>query len=370
MQSKRVLISIPSKSHVEIALDELTGLEELGYICKPFDYTAKDGYNSVIKRLLVIYKNAYQLVKLAKSFNPDIIYFNSRLEKLAGIRDFLTISLVKALYRKKVLFVIKSHGSDLGVLQNNSGLFKNTILAFLKRNVAAWLFLSFEERSKLIELNFFDRQKLFVVKNIVRHLQFKRDENFRTGLGIPPDHKILLFTGRLIAEKGIIEVVEAFAILKNKYPLTLIVVGDGNAVSRLKEIIAQNDLINNIMLTGFIPEKAVIPYYANSDILVFPTYFPEGFPMALFNAVGAGLAVVTTKIRAAKDYLKEPDNCLWVNAKDTDGVVKAIERLLASEELANHMQEQNKGLSKLFSKEQVAAELSGIFDQITNHHNG
>ncbi|MFD0766879.1 glycosyltransferase family 4 protein [Mucilaginibacter lutimaris] len=367
MQSKRVLISIPSKSHVEIALDELTGLEELGYICKPFAYTAKDGYNSVIKRLLVIYQNAYQLAKLAKSFNPDIIYFNSRLEKLAGIRDFLTICIVKALYRKKVLFVIKSHGSDLSVVQNNSSVFKNTILAFLKRNVSAWLFLSSEERSKLIELDFFDRQKMFVVKNIVRHFQFKRDENFRVGLGIPPNHKILLFTGRLIAEKGIIEVVEAFTIMNNKYPLTLIVVGDGEAVSRLKEIIAQNDLINHVILTGFIPEHAVIPYYANSDILVFPTYFPEGFPMALFNSIGAGLAVITTKIRAAKDYLKEPDNCLWVNPQDTKSVTQAIERLLASEALISRMREENKALSLMFSKEQIAIELSGIFEQLTRH---
>jgi glycosyltransferase involved in cell wall biosynthesis len=362
MHTKKILLSIPTKSHVEIAIDELTGLQDLGYICKPFDYAGKEGHDSKISRLWLILRNAFKLVRLAHAFKPDIIYFNSRLEKLAGIRDYLTIKIIKIFYKKKVSFVIKSHGSDLEVVEN-AGSFRDIVLRFLKDNVSAWLFLSSEEKDKLSTMNYFNKNNLFVVKNIVRHYQFKEDAHFKINLGIPPDHKILLFTGRIIEEKGVIEAVEAFSALKGKYPLTLIIVGDGDAMDRVKAIITASDL-TNVILTGFIPEQAVIPYYANSDILVFPTYFPEGFPMALFNAVGAGLAVVTTKIRAAKDYLTEPENCLWVNPKNSPGVTKAIEQLLNSNESLNYMREENKTKSKMFGKEQVATELSLIFDQI------
>lgn len=363
MRRGRVLLSIPSKSHVEIALDELYGLQELGYTCGAFDYTAKEGYDSKISRLFIIFQNAFRLIKLAYVFKPDIIYFNSRLEKLAGIRDFLTIAMVKIFYRKKVLFVIKSHGSDISVIAHGGYAFQKIVLPFLKKSVSAWLYLSSEEKDSLLTMNYFDRKTLFVVKNIVRYHQFERDPQFKKNLGIPPEHKVLLFTGRLIEEKGIIEVIKAFSALKRKHPLTLIIIGDGEAIGQVKKIVELDALAPNVVLTGFIPEQAVIPYYANSDILVFPTYFPEGFPMALFNAVGAGLAVVTTRIRAAKDYLKEPDNCLWVSPKDTPGLIRAIERLLDSPELVNRMSAQNKARSVMFGKEQVAAELSAIFEQ-------
>ena len=40
--------------------------------------------------------------------------------------------------------------------------------------------------------------------------------------------------------------------------------------------------------------------------------------MVIFNAAAAGLPIITTRIRAAADYLKEPDNCLWVEPRSPD----------------------------------------------------
>ena len=117
-------------------------------------------------------------------------------------------------------------------------------------------------------------------------------------------------------------------------------------------------------MNGFIPEQEVVSYYANCDILVFPTYFPEGFPMALFNAVGAGMPVITTKIRAANDYLTEPENCLWVKSRAADDVVTAIHKLLESAKLMAEMSMNNKVKAKVFARDQVAAELAAIFNEV------
>jgi glycosyltransferase involved in cell wall biosynthesis len=361
--SPRILMSIPSRHHVEIAKDELTGLEELGYVCRGFPYAAKENIKSAIGRLLVIIYNALVLARIAKNFKPDVIYFNSRLEALAGIRDYITIIIVKALLYKRVRFVIKSHGSDTTVLQSTNYFISKVVLPYLKKNISAWLFLSNEEKEQIIGLNYFKSESIYVTKNIVRTTQFMRDDSFKKAHNIPNENITLLFVGRLIKEKGIVDVVEAFEKL-NKENLTLIIVGDGEELNNVRQQIDKGKFAHQVILTGFIPEKEVVQYYSNCNILVFPTYFPEGFPMALFNAVGAGMPVITTRIRAAKDLLSEPENCLWVNAKDSANVVTAIERLLTTPGLMEQMSHNNKRISHIFEKKKVTTDLAAILDKV------
>lgn len=360
----RILISMPTVHHIEIAMDELTGLQKLEYTCDKFPFASKKGFSSRMSRFLVIIKNANNLIKISNQFKPDIIYFNSRVEFNAGVRDAITIFLVRIFYFKKVLFMIKSHGSDLDIFESKNYLVQKIILPYLKKRVSAWLFLSTEEEIKVNQMNYLSPDKVFVTKNIVRTNQFKINLNFREKLNIPRDHKILLFVGRVINEKGIFEVVNAFVKLNVNEKATLIVVGDGTALSAVKEIVVQLKLNHKVIFTGFIPEQEVVSYYANSDILVFPTFDKEGFPMGLFNSVGAGLSIITTPIRAATDFLSEPDNCLWVKPKDADSVHRALITLFNSEELMHNMSINNILKAELFSQAQVVKELSAIIDKV------
>lgn len=365
MNKPRILFSVPTRHHVEIALDELEGLQELGYTCHQFAYAAKEGVESKVGRLSVIVKNAFNLVKKARSFNPDVIYFNSRLENLAGLRDFITIAICKAFYRKKVKFVIKSHGSDIDVLNDNGSFFYKRVLPYLRNNVSAWLFLSTEEQKKVIAKGYFKSTTIHVTKNIVRTNQFKADPYFKEQLNIPATHTTLLFVGRMIKEKGIYEVFKAFEKIAREHEnTTLIMVGWGTDQEALVNMAKSSAVENRIIFTGFIPEQEVVNYYANCDILVFPTYFPEGFPMALFNSVAAGMAIVTTPTRAATDYLTEPDNCLWVNPQDHENVAEVLTRLLSSNELFLGIKQNNLLKGSEFSKKQVSIELSRILQAV------
>ncbi|WP_316790909.1 WecB/TagA/CpsF family glycosyltransferase [Pedobacter frigoris] len=361
----RILMSIPSRSHVEIALDELTGLQDLGYECEGFSYAAKEGTNSKLGRLFTILYNAVHLVLKSYRFKPDIIYFNSRLELIACTRDWITVVLFRMLYFKKVRLMIKSHGSDLEVLEATGFFMKNVVLSYLRKQISAWLFLSSEEKTAIIKNGFLPSERIFVTKNIVRGLQFRKDENFRTKLGIPADCTILLFAGRFIREKGVYEIIDAFAELVKKYEVALILVGDGPEMQGLQQQAVLKEIGHKITFTGIIPEKDVATFYANSDILVFPTYCQEGFPMALFNSVAAGLSIVTTPIRAATDYLTAPENCLWVEPKNKGSVEVALSTLLDSPELRQQMHLENLQKGKAFNKEKVCAEISSIIETIT-----
>ena len=67
---------------------------------------------------------------------------------------------------------------------------------------------------------------------------------------------------------------------------------------------------------GQIPEDEALDFYCGCDVLVFPTYHAEGFPMTVFQSLAGGLGIVTTRIRATADYLQEPENALFVPPRD------------------------------------------------------
>ncbi len=364
MSKPRILFSIPTRTHVGIAVDEMTGMRRAGYAADPFSFSGRDGVSSAIGRFWLIIGNACRLVKKAYQFHPDIIYFNSRLEVLASVRDAITIFIFKTFYRHKVKFLIKSHGSDVEVINNRSYLIHRLTLPYLKKNIAGWLFLSSEENKAVSKGMYFKLKTLFTTKNIVRTDQFKVEGSFKASLGIPEDYKVLLFTGRIMREKGIYEVIEAFSRINDNYKVKLIIIGDGEDYEDIKQLITNLGIAQGVILTGFIPEQDVTKYYANSDILVFPTYFPEGFPMSLFNSVGAGLSIITTHTRAASDFLTAPENCLWAEPKNAGSVYAALCKLLSSESLMVRMKENNIEKAKLFSQVQVCAELEVIMNTV------
>lgn len=86
--------------------------------------------------------------------------------------------------------------------------------------------------------------------------------------------------------------------------------------------------------------------------------------MAVFQSVAAGLPIITTKIRASADYLKEPDNCLWVEPKNPEMLAQKIAYLLENPDISRQMSDNNKQLSKLFTQEIICKELELIFRTI------
>jgi glycosyltransferase involved in cell wall biosynthesis len=85
--------------------------------------------------------------------------------------------------------------------------------------------------------------------------------------------------------------------------------------------------------------------------------------MTILQAVAAGLPIVTTKIRAAADYLEEPANCLWVEPRNPAMLAESIGRVLDTPALQASMKENNLRLAKDFDVELVAEEYLQMFQE-------
>jgi len=137
----------------------------------------------------------------------------------------------------------------------------------------------------------------------------QQNQALRKQLGIQEEDFVFIFVGRLVGDKGINELVEAFSLL-TKQPLVrnsdsrLLLVGplesdlDPLKQETLKEI--RNN--PKIITTGF--QKDVRPYFAISDTLVFPSY-REGFPNVVMQSGAMGLPGIVSNINGCNEIIKE-----------------------------------------------------------------
>jgi glycosyltransferase involved in cell wall biosynthesis len=159
----------------------------------------------------------------------------------------------------------------------------------------------------------------------------------------------------LFAEKGVFDVVDAVELLIERRRVHLVVAGAGSAESELARRIAARNLGSHVTLAGHLPPASLAREYSEADVFVFPTYYSgEGFPTVIAEAMGAGLPIVTTRMRGITDHLRDGINALFVPARDPDAVAGAVERLLADEQLRKRMTDANIEAVKAFAPERVA----------------
>jgi len=365
MTDQKILIGVPPKAHVSLAMDEVGGLKNLGYQCSIVSYGRNNKSVGVINKLFATIFKAFNIVQELYRTTPALLYLNSRFEPVGSTRDFISLFIVKMLYYKKLKVVIKSHGSDYTILLKESFWYKNIVVPFLRKNVNGWFFLSADEKKLIENCDSILASKVFVTPNIIDPSRCIESVSFKDKYQLKEDKYKFLFVGRMVKVKGIFDIMNSIPLLDFKERCTFIFVGDGDDFAELKELASTLKINHLVLFPGYLPDKECDHFYANSDALIFPTYDTEGFPIALFKSVAVGLPVMTTRIRAAKDYLQEPGNVLWIKEKSPESIAEAASALFNNKDLQKSMQQNNILLGEQFSQQRVSLLMSKAFISLT-----
>jgi glycosyltransferase involved in cell wall biosynthesis len=149
----------------------------------------------------------------------------------------------------------------------------------------------------------------------------------REQYGIPQDAMVIGFVGRLVKAKGIVELSEAWANIRDQYPAThLLLVGPvetGDPVP--PEVLRRLHEDPRAHLIG--EEWDVPPLYRAMDLLVLPTY-REGFPIVLLEAAAMRLPIVATQVPGCVDAVRDGETGTLVPAQNSDQLAVAIARYL------------------------------------------
>lgn len=153
-----------------------------------------------------------------------------------------------------------------------------------------------------------------------------------------PEHPTFLLTCRLIVEKGVREYAQAARILKRRYPHARFRLAgqlDENPNCIPPDEIAQWQAEGYIEYVGWLDD--VRPALRDCRVYVLPSYYPEGTPRTLLEALATGRPIVTTDTPGCRETVRHGMNGLLVPPKDTASLVEAMEKFLKTPHLAAPM---------------------------------
>jgi glycosyltransferase involved in cell wall biosynthesis len=149
--------------------------------------------------------------------------------------------------------------------------------------------------------------------------------------GIPMDALVVGFVGRIVRDKGMVELVGAWQVLRERFPsLHLLIVGPFEAHDPLPPVTVQVLRADaRIHLVGL--EWKTPPLYAAMDLLVLPTY-REGFPTVLLEAGAMELPVVATRVPGCTDAVVDGQTGLLAEPRDIPSLIERISTYLVDSE--------------------------------------
>lgn len=158
-------------------------------------------------------------------------------------------------------------------------------------------------------------------------------QKLKESLGISKNDFTFVFVGRIVSDKGINELVEAFEKLTPySKELKLLLVGEQESDldpldKTTLDILRKNDQIIEV---GF--QRDIRPYLAISNVLIFPSY-REGFPNVIMQAGAMGLPVIATDINGCNEIIDHGVNGILIPKKNTTKIEIALLMLKNNEKL-------------------------------------
>lgn len=206
-----------------------------------------------------------------------------------------------------------------------------------------------------IDIGYFDPELFTESQNL----------DLRQSLNIGTSDFVFIFVGRLVSDKGINEMVAAFASHQILHPQSkLLLVGDYEAdldplTPKTLEAIQNNSAI---LTTGF--QADVRPYFALANALIFPSY-REGFPNVVMQAGAMGLPCIVTNINGCNEIINEGINGVIVSVKNTAGLLLSMNEFVENSQLFYQLQTTSRSMIATRYNQQVIWEaIKNEYDQL------
>lgn len=209
----------------------------------------------------------------------------------------------------------------------------------------------------------FKLKNAFAVNNIVARSKNIHSHSTRF-VDLNQGKTTLLYLGALTRNKGVQDLINAFAkaYSKNKM-LRLMIGGTGPLEDDIKALIKRHGLEKAVTLLGWITGFEKDRAFKHSDIFVLPSYI-EGMPISILEAMADQIAVIATAVGGIPDLITDSVNGLLVEPGDIDGIAAAILKLVDSSDLCKEIINHGADTVTSYYPENVAESLRTIYEAI------
>lgn len=198
-------------------------------------------------------------------------------------------------------------------------------------------------------------QRCFVIENPVRDVDTRSwteapERTSRTVLGV----------GRLVRLKGFDILLRAFAQVAQEFDdWNVVILGEGGEREALGDLARHLAIDGRLSMPGLVldPERVM----ARSDLFVLASRY-EGFPNALLEAMGVGMAVIGTKTAGSSEIIKDGLNGLLVPIDDAPALAQAMGGLMRNGQARATLGHGARGVRERFGIDHVMAKWDGLID--------
>ncbi len=343
--------------HALVPLDENEYFIEKSKI-KILNYKFQRGDKGIIQliRLFKIY------FKIIKENEYDIIHSFRFQPNLINV-------LVNLFNKNKVII----HITGLGIVFSKKSFF-NSILKFisiiiyqLKILRSDRIILQNDDDMNDIVLNNNQKRKFHVVygsgvdTELFNPTHFNKD-HLRRKFKIKSGELVFICVTRLIVEKGINYLIDGFSefYLSNK-KVKLLIVGDvdkDNPNSISKNYINKWNNKNNIFFLG--QRDDIKDLLALSDVFIFPSFYREGIPRVILEALSMGLPIITTNMPGCKLTVQNGKNGYLIKPRSKNAIIKSMQSLKKLNFENIRSISRNKSI-RAFSQKKIFEEIENIY---------
>lgn len=236
------------------------------------------------------------------------------------------------------------------------------------------------EKNQMTWLYGADSDKIAVIPPGVDLHRFKPmdRQEARRYVGVPPEHRMLLFVGRIQPLKGIDILMRALAIVKQREPALAqnvcvsIIGGDPNPDSeieraefdRLESLRAELGISDLVTFRGAKEQDTLVYYYAAAEMVVMPSHY-ESFGMVAIEAMACGTPVIASDVGGLSFSIEDGYNGFLVPGRNPNALANKIILLLKYPILRDQLSEQARAWVAGYSWVNIAAELLEIFERVS-----
>lgn len=316
------------------------------------------GIFSTLRRLCA---DGVKFVKELRKENYQLVHINPSLLNKSFFRDG-GLLLLATIYRKPVLVMF--HGWDKG-FEHSIDSYLLWLFRIIYGRAVAFMVLANDFRDKLRKWRC--SQAIYVETMIVddQIMNITWDTLSDNRRALSTNAFKVLFLSRLEKEKGIYETIDAFALLKQSVPhASLFIAGDGPDKIPATQYVKEHG-IDDVEFMGYVTGKQKDELFASAHVYLFPTYYGEGMPNSVLEAMAFGLPVITRPVGGLKDFFSDGRMGFLTDSLEPHVLAELTKKLANDVELREAMGKYNRSYAKeRFSASKVATRLNAVYASI------
>lgn len=274
---------------------------------------------------LTDWESLERLRDLFSALQPDIVHAHTPKGGLLGMLAAAAVKVPVRLYQMRGLPYVTQRGAMRSVLAMTERLSCRAATGVICQSRSL---LTTATRERLVEPA--RAEVVLEGSNGVDTSFFRRErwaaagQALRAEWGAQQGDVVFVFVGRLVRDKGVPELLEAFARVRARVPRAqLVLVGPHEDRDGLDEATKQRLGEPQVRAVGFQANPA--PFLAAADVFVLPSH-REGFPNAPLEAAALGVPVVSTTVPGCNDAVEAERTGLLVAPNDPTSLAAAMQR--------------------------------------------